>query len=491
MMRRSLFAGLVALGCFVAPAEARTFGSLAFEPCALTDARGTDDVEAQCTTFRVPENRRAPDGRSIALAIAWVPSRAEAEAAEDPVFMLAGGPGQGARQTYPRIAPAFREILRTRHVILVDQRGTGASNPLKCVDKQGRSAIVEEDEPLEPGALRRFAERCRAALDADPRHYTTSDAIQDLDAVRAALGASTIDLVGISYGTRVAQAYLRRYPQHTRAVVLDGVVPPSLILGADHAKNLEASLDLQFARCAADAACRTRFGDPRAKLDALLAEVRSTPREVRFRDPATGAEETATLDAVQVAGVARLFAYSPLTAALLPLTLAETAAGRPDVLMAQARLATADLGEEIMHGMQLSVMCTEDVPFLKPDPADEGTVLGNTLIELGAAQCAVWPKGELPADFHAPLVSDKPVLVLSGEFDPVTPPRYGDAVLEGYANGRHLVARGTGHNVLPVGCAPKLVAEFLAGANARALDAGCLDELRYTKPFTGFYGWEP
>ena len=136
-------------------------------------------------------------------------------------------------------------------------------------------------------------------------------------------------------------------------------------------------------------------------------------------------------------------------------------------------------------------MCSEDAPRLRVDPADAQSVLGTEFIEFTLAQCAEWPRGTLPEDFHAPLKSEAPVLLLSGEYDPVTPPRYGDQVLEGLAHGRHLVLRGQGHNVIGVGCTPKLAARFIDTTDAAALDAHCLEKLAYAPPFAGFYGWEP
>ena len=490
MKRISTLLGGTLLALAATQAHAgRKLGTLEFEPCALSPGVAALTVDAQCATLKVPENRARPDGRVLELAVAWIPNDS-GNVAADPVFMLAGGPGQAASEGYPLVHQSFAEVRRKRHVILVDQRGTGKSNALICKDAEGRSAFGDEDS-LDAASFRTFAERCLAKLDADPRHYTTSDAIQDLDAVRAAISAEQISLIGISYGTRVAQAYLRRYPERVRAVVLDGVVPPQLILGSEHARNLEANLDLQFERCARTPLCRKRFGSPRANLDALLAATRAQPRKVAYRDAVTNELREDEFSAGTLAAVVRLYAYSPNTAAMLPLALHEAAQGRPEALMAQSRMLQSVVGEQIMHGMQLSVICTEDVPFMQVDPADARTTLGTLLIELTSAQCEVWPRGELPGDFHAPLKSDKPVLLLSGEFDPVTPPRYGEQVLEGLSNARHLVLRGQGHNAMPQGCAPKLVGKFLETADAKALDAKCLEELTYVPPFAGFYGWEP
>jgi pimeloyl-ACP methyl ester carboxylesterase len=483
---------LLCAGLFAALplAHARPFGSLEFSPCTLAPEFATSSVEAQCSTLSVPEDHDAPDGRKIELAIAWVPT--DNEDAPDPVFMLAGGPGQSAREGYPSVASAFRDILRKRHVVLVDQRGTGESAPLLCRDEEGKSAITESVDD-DAAAAARFAARCLASLakSADPRHYTTTAAVRDLDAVRSALGVERINLVGISYGTRVAQQYLRRFPERVRSVILDGVVPNELVLGSEHAKNLESALDREFARCVDTPGCRDKLGSPRENFMRLAAELRAAPRTVRYRDPLTGEQKDGELTYGHLASVVRMYAYFPMAAAMLPLTLHEAAAGRSDALMAQAEMMVGQLSEQITHGMQLSVMCSEDASQLRVDPADAGTVLGTEFIDFTLAQCAVWPKGAMPEDFHAPIRSDAPVLLLSGEFDPVTPPRYGEQVLAGLSQGRHLVLRGQGHNVIGVGCAPKLAARFIDTADAAKLEVECLDRLGYTPPFAGFYGWEP
>jgi len=489
-VHRGIAALLLSASCGIAPgAEASVvLGTLDFEPCSLSAVGMPVSIPAQCTVLDVPEDRARPGGRHVQLAIAVVPSDAK-RPRPDPVFMLAGGPGQSARESYPSVESAFREVLRERHVVLVDQRGTGGSNPLPCPEDENGNAAASDDAGVE--ASRRVAERCLAELDGDPRFYTTSDAVLDLEAVRAAIGAQAINLVGVSYGTRVAQEYLRRYPSRTRTLVLDGIVPPQLALGSEHARNLDAALNMQFARCSADAACSQRFGSPQATLNGLLARLRSKPELVTYRDPLTYELHSETLTASTVAGVARLYAYVPQLAAMLPVSLAEAAAGRPEVLMAQARMIESLVGEQIMQGMQLSVGCTEDSDLLQVNPADATTLMGTAFVDALKAQCAVWPRGRMPKDFHDPVRSDRPALLLSGEFDPVTPPRYGEQVLATFPHGRHLVARGRGHNVMVAGCMPRLMARFIHSADAAGLDATCLDQLTYTPPFTGAYGWEP
>ena len=472
-----------------APDGGQRFGSIEFESCALSTV-GAPAVEAQCASFEVPEDHDQPDGRRISLAIAVVPS--SGLAAPDPVVMIAGGPGQAALESYPQVAEAFEDVLRRRDVVLVDARGTGGSHPLRCKDEDGGNAFASEDES--PGSMRDFAARCRDALsaDSDLRRYATMDHVRDLDAVRKALGAPQLNLVGISYGTRVAQQYAKAFPESTRSLVLDGVAPNSMVLGQEHARNLEQALDAQFERCRAEPSCVDGLGDPSQQ----LADVRATLEAgglapVRYRDPTSGEwlEDTPTFG--HLASLLRMFSYQPAASATLPLLLHDASEGRYGPLLAQSRMLGGSIGDMIAHGMQLSVMCTEDVADMTIDPADADSVMGNAMVEMLQAQCEAWPTAARPEGFREPLAGDVPVLAISGEFDPVTPPRYGDEVVTHLPRGRHLVAPGQGHNVIGTGCMPKLVAQFVEEADAEGLDAGCLERLAPTPPFTGNYGWEP
>ena len=489
-LRIPLLLSALALALPMSAQAERVLGQLHFQPCTLAADFGAQSLDGQCTRMSVPENRALPNGRKISLAIAWLPAKGDAEA--DPVFLIAGGPGQSALESFPMLAAELTDVRKKRNLILVDQRGTGGSNKLACPDTQGDDAFSKGDL-RDMDKIKAYAQRCAQSLaaHADLRFYSTSDGIADLDAVRAAIGADKINLYGVSYGTRVAQQYAKRYPQHTRTVTLDGVVPNSLVLGNEFAKNLESSLDRQFALCTAEKACGDKLGNPRQRLNDLLALVDKTPPTVRYRDAVTGESREEKLTRDRIAMLARMFAYAPTVAGVLPLELFEAAQGRYEPIMALSNLLSSTLGESITSGMELSVVCTEDGSEQRVDPSDSGSLLGTDITNAIQAQCSVWPHGQRPADFRQPLTGSVPVLLMSGEFDPVTPPRYGDEVLASLSNARHLVVRGQGHNVLPVGCLPKLFASFVDTADAKSLDAKCLDTVPYAVPFTGFYGWEP
>lgn len=481
-----------------APAAAgqHLLGTLAFEPCALTAPMTRQPVQAQCARLSVPEDPQSPAGRQIALKIAWLPAENEGAAAPDPVFMLAGGPGQSALQSYPQVAHAFAEVRKKRHVILVDQRGTGGSNLLACPPPPGHgldeSSGKASDEASAAQAARR-ASACAQTLSqrADLRHYTTTHAVRDLEAVRQAIGAAQLNLMGISYGTRVAQQYAMRYPKHVRALVLDSVLPNTVALGGIFARNLDDALALQFAACAQTPACRDALGNPRQQLDELLARLRAQPPLVHYRDAATHAQRQGHLSADTLAGLVRMYAYMPQAAALLPMLIHEAHQGRYEALMALSHMLSQQMHDTLALGMQLSVTCTEDAGSFTPSQADRHTVLGQRMGQQLAAMCGVWPRGQVPADFRQPLTGSVPVLALSGEFDPVTPPRYGDEAIARLTQARHLVLKGQGHNVIGAGCMPKLFGQFIERPQPQALDARCLDGLSAVPPFTSFNGWTP
>ena len=205
----------------------------------------------------------------------------------------------------------------------------------------------------------------------------------------------------------------------------------------------------------------------------------------------TGEQREGLLRAENVAGLVRMYAYMPAAAALLPKLIHEANNGRREDLMALVQMIAGSMQDSMAIGMQMSVVCSEDGDSMVSRAEDAGTVLGNLMPRGMAAMCAAWPKGKVPADFNRPLATKVPALVLAGEFDPVTPPRYGEEIAKSLPNGRLFVLRGQGHSVLGAGCMPKLFAQFVEKADAKALDGSCLDKLGYTPPFTSFNGWEP
>ncbi|HBS55314.1 MAG TPA: alpha/beta hydrolase [Stenotrophomonas sp.] len=505
LARRSasmLFAGAMLAGCSAtAPGAAdgnetpsQRYGSIEFRPCTLTTVGASANVEAQCGTLQVPEDRAHPEGRKIDLRIAWLESDDSGNGQPDPVFFLAGGPGQAASEVAVIVDTALRQVRKQRDVFLIDQRGTGGSNPLSCLGADGKPLQMDEDAAPSEALLRDYAQQCAASLQgrADVRFYTTAEAIADLDAVRQALGADKLNLVGGSYGTRVAQRYAIAYPQHTRSLVIDGVVPNDLVVGGEFANTFDNAITLQSAQCRKDAACSKRFPvDTRTQLRSVVDTLRRAPVTVDYRDPGTNAPRQDVLTPDSVVGLAFAFSYVPEYSSLLPLVLDEAAQGRYAPLASLARGATRTMDFQINRGMQWSVICSEDAPRYQAPAASDDDLFGPEAARAFFAACPVWPHQPAAATLTAPLKSDLPVLLLSGEVDPVTPPRYAEQVLKWLPNGRALVARGQGHGTLTAGCMPRLLGQFIDANDAKALDASCLDTLSHVPAFTSFNGWTP
>ncbi|OOG40307.1 alpha/beta hydrolase [Rhodanobacter sp. C05] len=477
----------------VPPAKPQTWtlGTVTLTACQLGQPNSGLSTAAWCSDFPVPENRDDPHSRTIKLKLALLRSSAQV-ASKDMLVFLAGGPGQAATDSAGAIAMMLDPLRAHRDVLLLDQRGTGGSNALSC--KESDDAVAPgDDDSFDADKMRAAAADClkQLASHADPRYYTTTVAAQDLEDVRKALGAPQFDLIGVSYGTRMAQQYLMRYPDAVRSVVLDSVVPNSLALGEDFARNLDDALKAQFARCTAEPACRKQFGDPDQTLYQLRDALRANPHEVSFRDPQNYQTVKRVLNEYSLASVVRMFAYTPATAALLPLSIDAAAHGDVGPLLGQAKILSGELSELMGSGMQYSVICSEDADLLTPRPQDANTMLGTHMVDALKAVCSVWPKGTRPADFHQPLKTDKPVLLLAGQYDPVTPPRYADEVAKGLPNARVLMLKGQAHSVMSTGCMPELVQHFVEKLDPKTLDASCLDRLQPTPIFIDFNGATP
>jgi pimeloyl-ACP methyl ester carboxylesterase len=476
-----LLAGL----CLGSPAFAIDLGQLQFKNCEL--GTGLTRTEAQCAYLDVPENRADPKKRMLKIHIALIASRSRKVEA-DPVVMLAGGPGQAASEGFGQISRGFDRILEKRHVLLIDQRGTGLSHKLDCdqeTDPESDDAAME--------TLLAGVRQCAAELSkkADLRFYTTTDATLDLEDLRKAIGAPQLNLAGFSYGTRVAQQFAMHFPNSTRSLIIDGIAPNQLILGSEHAQNLEVSLAQHFNNCTSDPACKKRFGNPAETLAAVRAQLRLDERDVRINDPFTGKSKSVKLSHDSALGVLRFYAYNSQFAALIPLLLDEAKLGRIEPLLAQTQMSGEDLQSMISLGMHFSVTCAEDAEFLKISEADSETLLGNQLPSMLIEACKIWPKGGRAKDFFQPLKSAIPSLLISGEYDPVTPARYGEDVIKNLSNARHIVVSKQGHINLSAGCMPKIAARFLDTLKPADLKTKCVARIKPAPFFLEFTGPSP
>lgn len=440
---------------------------------------------AMCGTIKVYEDRAAQSGRQIDLNVMLLPATSS-QVKPDPIFLLAGGPGQSAVDAGPMLFARLPALRKERDVVLVDQRGTGQSNSLAC-ELEGPvfeqlSLTVEESLSLQ---LERLNE-CLEAYDADPALYTTPIAMDDLDEVREQLGYPEVNLIGISYGTRAAQVFLRRHEAVTRTVILDAVVPMDLPIPGNIAIDAQAAFDSLIADCHSQPACAEAFPDLGEHFRAVVSRLENNPEPVDVVHPRTGEPMSGPLDHRVVNRLVRNVMYDRNLSQLLPLAIEEAYRGNFQVLATLA-YTFADV-DGMSLGMMLSVLCSEDMTLIDQHDIGQSQDFDNPILELLQPACRTWPRGEIPENYFTPVKSDKPVLVTSGLLDPVTPPRYGFDVMEHLSNAEHIIVPGVGHGTIMHGCMPDLVAKFIETSDPAAVKAGCEADLQRPPFFTSFAG---
>jgi pimeloyl-ACP methyl ester carboxylesterase len=457
-------------GCQQTEAPAPTARTIEVQPCSAE----IGVVGAECGSLEVFEDRQAGAGRTIDLNIVVLPA-AGRDPRPDPLFVLAGGPGQAATDLAEMVQHHMRRIREHRDIVLVDQRGTGDSGGLHCelVDPDSLLYLPEE-------RMLEALQACMEGLDADLRLYTTPLAMDDLDQVRAGLGYDQINLWGGSYGTRAALVYLRRHEDHVRAMVVDGLAPPAILLPLNVGIDGQRALDLLLDDCAGDPGCGAAFTDVRQQLERLLASLGEDTTRVTIQHPRTGETAEVPVTATAVASLLRGALYSSELSVLLPLVIEQASNGNFGPMAALAD-PWGEIDQALSLGMLFSVLCSEDVPFITAAQREQlgaQDLLGRATLDLYSRVCDFWPRGEVPAGYHDPVVSDKPVLVLSGELDPVTPPRWGEQVARHLVNARHVVVPGAAHGTLQYGCVARLVAEFVDSGETEGLDTDCMESLK-------------
>lgn len=446
--------------------------ALELKPCFIGAENSGVSTAAHCGQLSVPENRNQPD-KMIDLNIAVIKSNFKEKLA-DPVLLLAGGPGQGAVDTFASTVRIYAQLLPQRDVVLVDQRGTGDSNPLRCeIDPEEFEALSD----MSSDAWKTWTKDCRQSLDADTQQYTTTAAIEDLEAVRKALKVKQWNLYGGSYGTRKALTYMSMYPDAIRSAVLDGVVSQEEALGVSHEANLNSTLSRIFKLCQANVDCATAFGDAEQQMWRFLDQLKEQPITLRLQNSSSGEFEEVVMTREYAVIALRMFAYSPETMGLIPLMVSLANHGQPETMAYQAQMVMNSLNQGLNNALEISVSCAEDVPFMPTETNVSNSLFGDDLFELMHARCELWDSIAVDEAFKAPVQSDIPTLLLSGEYDPVTPPEFAEKTMQTLSNAQHLVAKGQGHIVSTRGCMPKIVGAFIKDPETE-LDTSCMKNFK-------------
>jgi len=464
-MMRGLARHAAACGLCVLAACAESAGTdLELAQCPVAGATGT----ALCGTLDVPEDWDRPGGRRIPLRIMVIPALEPDGSA--PLFDLAGGPGAAATAGADFYLGDGRAMRQHRDVVLVDQRGTGSSAPLRCPALESASPLTRMFPP-------EAVARCRQAL--EPRHdltrFTTAAAARDLEAVRVAIGAERIDLFGLSYGTKLAQAYIRAYPGRVRAAAFLGTVPMDMRTPLEHAASAELTLRDIFADCAADAGCAAAH--PRLADDwkSVLARFDAGPV------PMESAGSVIQVEKGPFAETLRAAMTTDAGQRRIPAAIHAAARGDFGPFLGLIRPGG---GPSIAEGLYLSLECSEGalrIADAEIPASTAGTFLGRYRVDEQLGACRDWPRREVDPAFFAPVRSDVPALFLAGGRDHVTPLRYARAVAAGFPASRIVVIEEMPHfpvAMVNLECLDAMLLAFYAAGDASAVDTACVAAMK-------------
>ncbi len=481
----SLLVGLIFLAPAVAAPRAQTRGA-AFEnaPCAVFDIA---DDEFECGYVSVPEFHSQPDGKQIKLAVAILPS--DASDARDAFVVAQGGPGGSTLDTFAKFFgddyfPALKTLRAERDIVLYDQRGTLYAQPsLKCPEELALT-LQTIDQLIAPDEMLRREEQaalaCRARLLQEGVNLAAYNSIEnalDVEDLRRALGYEKFDFYGISYGTLLALHAMRETPDTFRSVILDAVVPAQINPNSNVPQTMNRAFEELFARCAQDAACARAFPNLKQKFYATVDALNQRPARVNIADDDTGKTFDAVLDGDTYMNLLFQLIYTSEALPTLPKMIDDARGGRFDLLRVYWPLIAFD--RVFTSGMYYSVMCAEDADFTVNDLALDGVdarIAAAQKRDLAAflRLCEKWDVPQLGARADEPVRANIPTLVLSGAFDPITPPTYGQAAADTIAPSYVFVFPAYAHGALTSGnCPNKMIAEFTR-APSHAPDAQCI-----------------
>ncbi|MGS0689728.1 alpha/beta hydrolase [Shewanella sp. 30m-9] len=427
--------------------------------------------QMQCGSISVPENYAKPDGKQIQIHYVVMPA-IKPGSKNQALLAIAGGPGQSAIENARGFDRMLTKVRQTEDVILIDQRGTGQSSPLQCIGDGFESALAVNESDFD---TRVETQKCLDSLDADVTQYGSLSALKDFEAVRQHLGYQKLHLYGVSYGTRMAQLYMRHYPTSLATVTLDGVVPmQQSVLAIGDA--IARAFNLLIEDCANNSLCHAQFPELSADLEKVDAELTQAPKISQVPDPLTGEMTQLTLTRGKFKGALRMALYNPSTRSLMPHAIHQAAKGNYQPITGLYAMGIDNAG--IAMGMHASVVCGEDWQRLTPELREKTnqSYFGKEMLKTFADSCAVWNMPAVDASFSDPIASDIPTLLLSGELDPATPPSWGELAMEKLTNAKHFIAPYATHGVAYQSCGNDLIAELVEQGSVAELDAKCLQE---------------
>jgi pimeloyl-ACP methyl ester carboxylesterase len=425
-------------------------------------------------SYAVYEDREANSGRMIHLDLVILHTTGS-DPKPDPLFYLAGGPGQANVGIFRAYLESW--IRQDRDIVFVNVRGTGGDNNLQCQLHGGDSNIQGYLE--DPFDAQEF-EACREELSQsfDLTKYSTPVAMDDLNDVREALGYKQINLIGSSGGTRSSLIYMRRHPETVRSAILIGVAPLALRNPLYHSAGAQHALDLLFEECSEDSPCSEAFPNLEEEFWTVLERLEDGPVQVEIAHPVTEEVVEVRISLHAFTEAIRSMMYSVRLSRRVPLYIHRAFLGdfKPITEMVIRLERGSQLGLSL--GLLLCVTCSEDVARIRPEDIEKetrGSYRGDVRVRSQMAVCGIWPKTELPENYADPVEVDTPVLLFSGTMDPVTPPRWGEEAARHLPNSLHVVVPGA-HGVFGI-CIDNIMREFLTKGSARDIDISCVQTM--------------
>jgi pimeloyl-ACP methyl ester carboxylesterase len=420
------------------------------------------------------EDREANAGRMIKLDLVILHATGT-DPKPDPLFYLAGGPGQANVGVYRGYVESW--IRHERDIVFVNVRGTGGDNNLQCELHGGDDNIQGYlEEPFDVEEFRKCREELKKNFDLTK--YSTPMAMDDLNDVRKALGYEKINLMGTSGGTRSSLVYMRRHPETARSAILIGVVPLAYRNPLYHPWGAQYAIDLLFKECLDDRACNDAFPNLEEEFWTVLERLEDGTVQVKIAHPITEEMIEVSLSRPTFTEAIRSMMYSSRRSRRVPLYIHQAFLGNFQPITEEAIRLERGSQLGLSLGLLLCVTCSEDVARIRSEDVEretKGSYRGDVRVRSQMAVCNIWPKSELPENFADPVKVDIPVLLFSGTMDPVTPSRWGEEAARHLPNSLHVVVPGA-HGVFGR-CTDSIMQQFLTKSTARGIDISCVKSM--------------
>jgi pimeloyl-ACP methyl ester carboxylesterase len=434
-------------------------GRLRGSPCPIDIPAGRT---ARCGTLTVPLDYGAPEATQLDLSVMVF----EGEAAGDPAIYLEGGPGGAGSSTIEAMFPIFEPLLVDRDVVILDQRGTGRSEPLLHCAGMDRAFRSELSDAEQRGNLTAELRSCAADFreqGIEPQHFSSHANAADVERLRQALGYDQWHVLGVSYGTRLALDVMRYFPQGVASVVLDSTVPSDVDLLAGVPRSMNATFQRIFERCASQAACDDAYPNLAATFSSMVASLTQSPVELQLSD-----DVTYLLDGRRAVELFGTLSYAAENIVYIPELIRQLSNRQLGTIREIVELLHAPGGgvPPVAIGMYLSIVCSEYAAFSSAADVQVAIALLEPELQPGFSAdeifdfCEAWNVPSAPASEREPVESDIPTLVLAGSYDPVTPPEWGERVMTGLSNGVFEQMESSGHAVFATSCGTRMIREF-------------------------------